>query len=54
MKITLDIGFEKRLMNIGLNWIYRKRAGIDLISGFVHQVVVAAAYPDLKIGPPEW
>jgi hypothetical protein len=30
-------------MNVGLNRIYLKRAGIDLISGFVHRVVVVAA-----------
>jgi len=51
MKNILDIGFEKKQMKVGLNRIYRKRAGIDPISGFIHQVGVDAASPDLKNGP---
>jgi len=50
MKIILDIGIEKKTMDVGQNRIYLKRAGIDLNSGIVHRVVVVVAAPDLKIG----
>lgn len=49
----LDIEFEKKTMNVGLNRISLKRVEIDLILGFVHRVVVVVAKPDLKIGQSE-